>query len=74
MLMHAQIQHVLSLYPSIDSTKVYAWGTNNGAFMAFQLACYHADIFSAVAGFGGALNDPGDSVGISAASNLSNGD
>ncbi len=34
---------------SIDSGCVYSTGLSNGAFLSFNLACYHADKFAAVA-------------------------
>lgn len=38
----------------IDRTRVYVFGHSNGGFMAYRLACDHADTFAAIAALAGA--------------------
>jgi polyhydroxybutyrate depolymerase len=41
----------------IDATKVYVLGYSNGGYMAYRLACDHADAITAVVSFAGATFD-----------------
>jgi polyhydroxybutyrate depolymerase len=41
-------------YP-VDARRVYVMGHSNGAFMAFRMACDHADQITAIAAFNGAM-------------------
>jgi polyhydroxybutyrate depolymerase len=41
----------------IDPKRVYLFGHSNGAFMAYRMACDHADRFAAVGGLAGAMFD-----------------
>jgi polyhydroxybutyrate depolymerase len=41
-------------YP-VDPRRVYVMGHSNGAFMAFRMACDHADQVTAIAAFNGAM-------------------
>ncbi len=46
---------------NVDTERVYVFGLSNGAFMAYRMACEHADIVTAVASWAGATYlDPAD--------------
>jgi polyhydroxybutyrate depolymerase len=46
---------------NVDATRIYAFGHSNGGFMAYRLACEHADRFAAIASLAGApAQDPAD--------------
>lgn len=46
---------------SVDTERVYLLGHSNGGFMAYRMACDHADIIAAVASLAGAtFADPAD--------------
>lgn len=52
------IDTVSASYP-VDPTRVYVVGHSNGAFMAYRLACDHADVITAIVSLAGATtNDP----------------
>jgi polyhydroxybutyrate depolymerase len=46
----------------IDPARVYAWGTSNGGFMAFRLACTHPELFKAVIVQAGGANTASDAT------------
>jgi len=39
----------LSASHSVDTDRIYATGYSNGGFMNYSLACYHSDVFAAIA-------------------------
>jgi len=46
---------------SVDTERVYVFGWSNGGFMAYRMACDHADVVAAVASLAGATYlDPAD--------------
>ncbi len=55
---------------NVDPKRVYLFGHSNGAFMAYQLACHHADKIAAVATLAGATQqdqtacDPSEPVNV----------
>jgi polyhydroxybutyrate depolymerase len=52
------LDELLAIYP-IDPRRVYIYGYSNGAFMAYRMACDHAERFAAIAvGAGVTFNDP----------------
>jgi len=48
------IDIIRGAYP-VDPRRVYLMGHSNGAFMAFRMACDHADKIAAIAAFNGAM-------------------
>lgn len=44
----------------IDPDRVWAFGHSNGAFMAYRLACDHADLFAGAVGYAGAAPSVSD--------------
>ncbi len=44
----------------IDPARVFVLGVSNGGFMAYRLACEHADAFAAIASVAGANAPPGE--------------
>jgi polyhydroxybutyrate depolymerase len=49
------IDEAIALWP-IDPAQVYLVGHSNGAFMAYRMACDHADKIAAIAGLAGAAS------------------
>ncbi|MCB9555011.1 MAG: prolyl oligopeptidase family serine peptidase [Deltaproteobacteria bacterium] len=43
----------ISRYYAVDKTRVYVVGHSNGGFMAYRLACQHADKFTAIVSLAG---------------------
>lgn len=52
----ALIRKITSQY-NIDSNRVYATGFSNGAMFSYALACYHSDLFAAIASVSGTMLD-----------------
>ena len=50
------IAEVASSY-SVDPRRVYLVGHSNGGFMAYRMACEHADVITAVVSLAGAMSD-----------------
>ncbi len=50
----ASLVDAIAQQTPIDRARVYAFGHSNGGFMAYRLACDHADTFAAVAVLAGA--------------------
>jgi polyhydroxybutyrate depolymerase len=49
----------ISAHFAVDTKRVYVLGLSNGAFMAYRLACDHADKIAAIVSLSGAMwNDP----------------
>ena len=56
----ALVDEVSSVY-NIDPQRVFVFGHSNGGFMAYQLACDHADRFAAIISLAGSTSiDPGE--------------
>jgi polyhydroxybutyrate depolymerase len=51
----ALVRDVESAYP-VDPDRVYLMGHSNGAFMAYRMACDHAETFAAIVALAGAVD------------------
>ena len=54
------IDEVSSVY-KIDPRRIFLWGHSNGGFMAYRMACDHADVIAGIVSLAGAMHlDPAD--------------
>jgi polyhydroxybutyrate depolymerase len=54
------IDEVSSVY-NVDPKRVFLWGHSNGGFMAYRMACDHADVIAGIVSLAGAMHlDPAD--------------
>ena len=49
------IEDVSAVY-NVDPKRVYLWGHSNGGFMAYRMACDHADLIAGIVSLAGAMH------------------